>query len=334
MKAVSASKIKDWLKMSDKAWHAKHILGVKGFDGDEKQQKAFAMGTIMHLAILEPEKFEKTVIVCDLAQNTNAYKDWVNENFGIWVPEFNPFPQLPEAQQEVIDGAIVPDVVPEPSKKPAAKKVTKKAEEPKGTWHVKRGKNGEYYKGDDEFFVVKSSEMAMLRQVQKNVAAHRTAGKLLQDGVSELSGIARDPKTGLYMNIRGDWKCLSPNYGYFIDVKSTVGCSYSELKRAFEAYNYPVQHVHYLDTANLIDGAGTYEYFSYLYVAKEAPYEVVLIKLDSGSLKKAKDARDRVLREIAQCEASGQWESIDEGNCLEMELSPWYGKDFKNKGAR
>ena len=328
MKVISATKIKEWLKYSDLKWYSNHVLGLKVFNEDEKQQKAFAMGTIMHLAILESEKFEKTVIVCDLAQNTNAYKDWVNENFGIWVPEFNPFPQLPEAQQEVIDGAIVPDVVPEPSKKPA-KKVTKKAEEPKGTWHVKRGKNGEYYKGDDAFFVVKSSEMAMLRQVQKNASNHKTAGRLLRDGTPELSGVARDPKTGLYMNIRGDYK----GDGYFLDVKSTVGCSYSELKRAFETYNYPVQHVHYLETANLIDGAGSYEHFAYLYVAKEAPHEVVLIKLGRGSLKKAKESRDRALLEIAQCEASGQWESIDGGDCLEMELSPWYGKDFKNKGA-
>lgn len=324
MKAVSASKIKDWLKMSDKAWHAKHILGIRTFGEDSKQQKAFAMGTIMHLAVLEPEKFEKTVIVCDLAQNTNAYKDWVNENFGIWVPEFNPFPQLPEAQQEVIDGAIVPDVVPEPSKKPA-KKVTKKAEGPKGTWHVKQGKNGEYYKGDDEFFVVKSSEMAMLRRVQKNVAAHSLANKLIRGGTPELSGVARDPETGLYMNIRGDCK----GDGYFIDVKSTGSCSHNDIKYAMESYNYPMQHVHYLETANLIDGAGTYEHFAYLFISKEEPNEVVLVKLDDETLRKAAKHRRNALRRIAQCEASGRWDSVGGDGCLTMELGKWYDQKYK-----
>jgi len=326
MKAVSASKIKDWLKMSDKAWHSKHILGIRGKDDEAGQKKAFALGTIIHMAVLEPEKFETNVIVCDLDQRTNAYKDWINEQFGIWVPEFNPFPQLPEAQQEVVDGAIVPDVVPEPTKKPA-KKPTKKDLEPKGTWLLKQGKNGEYYKGDDEFFVVTPREMAMFRRMQKNVEAHKLANQLIRNGTPELSGVARDPETGLYMNIRGDCK----GDGYFIDVKTTGSCSYSDIKYAMESYNYPIQHVHYLETANLIDGAGAYENFAYLFISKEEPYEVVLVKLDPLTLGKAAKARRNALRRIAQCEASGRWGSVDDGisGAMVMELSKWYDQKFK-----
>lgn len=325
LKAISASKIKDWLKMSDQKWYTTHVLGTSKKEEDEKQKRTFALGTIIHMAVLEPEKFETNVIVCDLDSRTNAYKDWINERFGIWVPEFNPFPQLPEAQQEVVDGAIVPDVVPEATKKPS-KKPTKKDLDPKGHWVIRQGKNGEYFKGDDEFFVVTSREMAMFRRIQQNVAAHKV-NRLIRDGVSELSGIARDPETGLYMIIRGDCK----GDGYFIDVKTTGSCSYDDIKYSLKTYNYPMQHVHYLETANLIDGAGTYENFAYLFISKEEPYEVVLVKLDPLTVSKAAKARRDALRRIAQCEASGRWGSIDAGigGAVVVELDRYYGNNFK-----
>lgn len=342
MKAISATKIKDWLKMSDHAWHAKHVLGIKdGNSVDDKQKKAFAMGTVIHLAVGEPEKFETSVVVCDHATNTNAYKDFVNERFGTWIPEFDPFPvpKLPEPPQPTTtDGAIVPDVINDSASddntdtKKTSKKKTKavavEVKENKGHWYLNQGKNGEYYKDGNEYYVVKSSEMEMLRRIQKNVASHPLANKLIKGGVAELSGVARDPETGLYMNIRGDNKGVAGG-GYFIDFKSINSCSYNDIQYAIETYNYPIQHAHYLETANLIDGEGAYEYFAFLFVAKEQPNEVVFVTLDPEDVERAAKFRRNALRRIAQCEASGKWGSIDNSQCMTMKLNKWYGSKFK-----
>jgi hypothetical protein len=321
MRAISATKIKAWSGCSPFYWEAKYVS--HRVPSPFEVNKAFVTGTIAHLAILEPEKFEKTVVVCDIDQRTNAFKDWINENFGTFVPEFKPFPQLPEAKQEVIDGAIVPDVVNE-NKKPLSKAALKKLEkeaEPKGTWTVVTNKNGAYVKGDDEFFVVTPKEMAMFRTMQKNVAQHKVAGGLLSKGVSELSGVARDPETGLYLNIRGDWK----GEGYFIDVKTTETCDVDNIQKSFTQYGYAMQHAQYLETANLIDGAGTYEHFAFLYVAKQAPHEVVLVKLDPRAVEHAIKKRRSTLREIAKCQNSGVWPSVDSNTgCLEISLPEWY----------
>jgi hypothetical protein len=318
MRAISATKIKSWASCSPSYWEAKYVS--KRVPSPFEVNKAFVIGTIAHMAILEPEKFESTVVVCDLDQRTNAYKDWLNEKFGTFVPEFKPFPKLPEVKQEVVDGAIIPDVV---SNKPLTKAALKKLEkesEVKGTWNLVTDKNGAYVKDDVEYFVVTPKEMAMLRTMQKNVAAHKVAGGLLKDGVSELSGVAEDPETGLYLNIRGDWK----GNGYFIDVKTTETCDLDNIQKSFTQYGYAAQHAQYLETANLIDGAGTYEHFAFLYVAKQAPHEVVLVKLDPRAVEHAIKKRRQTLREIAKCQNSGVWPSIDSTGCLEISLPEWY----------
>lgn len=79
LKCISSSQLKYLAAgKSMAAFYNKHVLrNDKPFFSDE-----FRIGTIAHLAVLEPEKFEKTVIVCGLDQRKKEFKDFLKELTG------------------------------------------------------------------------------------------------------------------------------------------------------------------------------------------------------------------------------------------------------------
>lgn len=355
--AISSSAVKYWhKKKSPWAFYQKYI--AKQVTPVEFKPE-FKMGTLIHLALLEPEKFDKYVFVCDEALNTNKYKDFRN---GI----LNSF-KLPELLKPVLHittQLICNDAIPicennldsvlikndvyaeakEQSDKIAvAKKKRAKRNKESGDRDLeklaaddcitveplkneiqitefKASKNGGYIVGDEEVFIIKSHEMKMLRDIQKNAKEHTKYSLMLNNcAYIEQSGIARCPRTGLYLSCRGDARS---DGGYFIDPKSANDVSLHGMESSQAYFLYFLQHAHYLYVANLIE-PGKYDRFYFLYISKESPYEICFAHLDEESIKRSDALYLDILNKIAECEYKQKWPTSDNGNGVLISVPTW-----------
>ena len=345
LSALSSSAIKYFHKHSPWAFYKKYVLKeVKPADFKPE----FKMGTLIHLALLEPEKFEKTVFVCDEASNTNKYKDLrdsVLNNFKINEKnseQKNPLvmPINPKNNPECAD-SIEGDIYKEAEQLSEEIKVAKKRRLKKNKESGDRdlinlsgpdsieevikpevivSKNGGYIVGDEEIYIIKTHEMKMLREIQKNAQEHTKFNLMLRNcQYIEQSGIARCPRTGLYLSCRGDARS---DQGYFIDPKSAADITQHGMESSQAYFSYFLQHAHYLYVANLIE-PGKYNWFYFLYVSKESPYEICFSHLDDESISRSEDLYIRILDRIAQCEYNQKWPTYDNGNGVRISVPAW-----------
>jgi len=345
--AISSSAIKYFHKNSPWAFHQKYVL--KEVEPIEFKSE-FKMGTLIHLALLEPAKFDKYVVVCDEAINTNKYKDFKESILN----SFNSpsliqpllLPISSKNNQDCLE-AIKGDVYQEAKEKSEEIVVAKKArakrnkksgdrdlekidgdecidinpikiETPKP--EIKISKNGGYIVGDEEVYIIKSNEMKMIRKVQKNAKNHDRYSLMLNNCAHiEQSGIARCPRTGLYLSCRGDARS---DLGYFIDPKTMGNLSMHDMENSQSYFSYFLQHAHYLYTANLIE-PGKYNYFYFLYISKTSPYEICFAHLDAESIARANKLYGDILNKIAECEYKQKWPTLDNGNGIKLSVPQW-----------
>jgi len=349
--AISSSAVKYFHKKSPWAFYKKYVLREST---PQENKPEFKMGTLIHLAILEPETFEKCVFVCDEIASTNKYKEFrqkILNNFGKPKEELliNSHENVQMVQQTLDEK---PNVYKEAAqlaeqisiakkervKRNSKKKITEeviieehtelisrividqKFIEDRTDVEVIHSKNGGYIVGKEEIYFVKSHEMRMLREIQKNVNNHARLSLMLPNcQYIEQSGIAQCPKTGLFLSCRGDARS---DLGYFIDPKSAADLSMHSMESSQASFTYFLQHAHYLYVANLIE-PGKYDRFYFLYVSKESPHEVCLTHLNDEDVEKANNLYFNILNRIAECEYKQKWPTLDNGNGLLLKIPRW-----------
>ena len=293
---------------------------------------AFMIGTLAHLAVLEPEKFEKSVIICDLDQRTNEFKEFRKS---LAKPQ-----TTLENNQQLLDFEINIQSLAKELEEATSKEQTKvikdklkrakqelkiiEDSQPKDDFKVQFTKDGGFINAQgQETFLVKNEEMNMFRAYQKQFDNHKRLSVMIPDCEIEQSGVAQDPETGLWMSLRGDARS---SRGYFIDPK-TVADELSEksIEQYCINYHLSIQAAHYIDTANEIE-PGIYKKFFFVMMSKKPPYEIAFIQLDSEATAFGKRKRREMLRLIADCESSGKWPHLDYNNAnhgLIISLPPW-----------
>ena len=279
-----------------------------------ESSKEFTIGTIGHLAVLEPEKFEKQVIVCDIDQRTNLFKEYLSD---LCKPLEVPFEDLPlEKQQEILalraleelkakENPVVEEIVEEPKSKRK-----KKVEEPKPElFKPKKTKDGGFINSKgEEVFIVNTEEMEMFRAFQKRFDKHPRLSVWRDMCVIEQTGVAQDPETGLWMSLRGDARC---DRGFFLDPKTIADAlSTHEIEKYTSKYGLALQAAHYLETANLIEPE-KYRQFFFVFMSKKAPYDIALAKLDDVWLDYGLKKRREILNKIADCQIKNRWPTSD-----------------------
>lgn len=344
--AISASAIKYFHKKSPWAFYKKYVL--KEVSRSEVKPE-YRIGHLIHLAMLEPEKFSKSVGVCDDASNTNKYKDFRREFLnsfrdeapvvGIREPEAPTSPIIKEEEGDVYKEAekladqikvakkkrkerLAGKVIEEPIKPIENELVIAEPEIIVSDMDVRPSNNAGYYinKEGDEVFIIKSHEMDMLRKIQDNSQNHaRISIMLNQCSYIEQSGIAQCPRTGLFLSVRGDARS---DQGYFLDPKSIASLSVHGMETSQASFTYFLQHVHYLYVANLIE-PGKYDRFYFVYVSKEDPYELCITHLEQEDIEKAERLYHKLLTDIARCEKLKKWPTLDQGNGIKIRVPNW-----------
>lgn len=336
LKCISSSHLK-FLAQGESllSYYSKFILKEQKFE----IRKEFTVGTLAHLAVLEPEKFEQSVIVCDIDQRTNDFKQFIQDLSRSNNLSKEPISKVDEekvqflqeelkfmtdkleqknyktedekasicAAIENIHTTLEPILFPErfePTKKTKPKKQSENTEF-KVTW-TKDG--GFIDKNGNEKFLVKSEEMKMYRTFQKRFEEHPRLPMMLHDSIIEQTGVAQDPETGLWMSLRGDAR---NNRGFFLDPKTTEkSLTIPRIEYYIKDYMLPIQAAHYLETANLIEPS-KYQKFFFIMMSKTVPYEIAFVAIEYDYLDLGKKLRRKYLNQIAKCEEKGKWPALD-----------------------
>jgi hypothetical protein len=292
-----------------------------------KTSPEMIFGTIAHLAVLEPEKFNRVVRVCDLSPSTNEYKEFKRK---LSTPRFS---DLSQDQQKILvdrynESLIQGQAALKRKKKPIKQEqvfedtLNQEIESPENLENSDFQKkllefyepidnsDGSFVGSDfEDVFLVSSEEYEIFLKYQKAVQSHEKMKNLLPTLIPESSGIAQDPQTGLWLALRGDWR--SEKYRLFVDIKTIRGCL---TESAMQSYGYRLNHqiqaAHYLETANLID-PNHYNLFLFLFLSKDPPYEIALTTLHPTNMMDGIDSRRKYLNRIKQCEDQGKWPCID-----------------------
>lgn len=138
-------------------------------------------------------------------------------------------------------------------------------------------------KSGEHVYMLSPSVYQMVQNMVKSANEHKLFRKLAEPCVAELSGFAKYRDT--WLSCRGDLKSIPQEVGpvgYFLDIKSCATLSDYGLQYQIFSFAYHVQHLHYLNVANLIDGADSYKAFYFLFIEKEYPYETRLVHLDAS----------------------------------------------------
>lgn len=329
MKVISSSKLKFFKSYKENeqgkqtdgpsplSFYEKYVLGNVKFESNDN----FRIGTLAHLAVLEPEKFESSVIVCELDQRTTEFKEYL-KSLVQPIPKndliINNQEEIKKllnewgSELEIADSKEQTKVIKEKIKR--AKKDLKESQDfldiQLKSVEVQFTKDGGFIDSNGlEKFLVKPSEMVMYRAYQTQFEKHGRLSYLMSDVIIEQSGIAQDPKTDLWMSLRGDARSTR---GFFVDPKTTADDLSSEsISKYCNNFGLALQEAHYMECANLIDGPDSYKKFFFVFMSKNPPYEIALIQLDREAKIWGFKKRRQILDLIARCQDSGRWPSID-----------------------
>lgn len=316
LKCISSSQIKFIASgHSMHSFHEKYIArNMPPIMSDE-----FRIGTIAHLAVLEPEKFEKSIVISDLDQRTIEYKEFRASLCGSNNENQSQFESKIAALEEELKVSDTKE-----QSKVIKEKIKKLKQEAKVVpFEITFTKNGGFLNSkNEEMFIVKSEEMKMYKTFQRRFEVHKRLSVMTSSCAIEQSGVALDPTTGLWMSIRGDAR----GSDFFLDPKTIASeLSVDSIQLYCSKYQLALQEAHYLETANLIDH-DRYKNFYFVMMSKSPPYEIAFVRLDSEAKEYGKLRRREILNKIADCEMKQKWPSIDfneNQHGLVIKLPPW-----------
>jgi exodeoxyribonuclease VIII len=159
---------------------------------------------------------------------------------------------------------------------------------------------------------VSEGDMALALSMSASVRQHPAAAALLANGKAEQSFWWDDHATGLRCKCRPDWYHSTT----VVDLKTTTDASPAAFARSVATFRYHVQASHYLSG---LHGA---ERFVFIAVEKTAPYAVAVYELDAAARAAGDELRQRDLRMIADCHATGEWPGYSD-DCQTLSLPKW-----------
>lgn len=171
---------------------------------------------------------------------------------------------------------------------------------------------GQHMKGygleeaDQDREVVSQSDWDRASAMRDAVWAHPAAKALLsRSGPLEVSGLWKDPETGLACKIRPDKRCDA--HGVIVDLKTTTDASPRGFSKVVADRGYFVSGALYRMGAEALG----WEWRDHVFIAveKTPPYAVAVYRLDLSALADGDRVARQLLRQYGAYEAAGEWPS-------------------------
>ncbi len=166
-----------------------------------------------------------------------------------------------------------------------------------------------------EATILSEGDMALCEGVKASVLAHRKARRAFSGGVAERSLYWEDADTGLLCRARMDY--YREDLGIVFDLKSTVDARYDKFQRAILNYHYHMKAAWYLQGCRALGLPANG--FAWLAIEKEPPYAIGLYMASDEMLALGEVEIARLRDRFAECQASGVWPSYaDEFSTIEL----------------
>lgn len=158
---------------------------------------------------------------------------------------------------------------------------------------------------DNGMLPMKEAEMARLLRMADKLRKDPDASKLFQNGLPEMSFMAKDPATGIWMLTRPDFTPGSSGRG-LVDYKTTADGSFAAFGRSVFNYDYDIQAALALDVV----AAATGEMRPCMWFVaqeKDPPFAVSVHRTEPDQLLQAKSRIRDLLDGIARCIETKVW---------------------------
>jgi len=160
--------------------------------------------------------------------------------------------------------------------------------------------------------VVKAEDLDMIRAMAANVQS--TVGPLLGSGaLAERTITWEHPATGLMCRCKPDWyRPTTRGTAIGFDIKTTGDISKHGFSGSVESFAYWLQDAHYSEGIEIATGKPVEE-FIFVAVETEPPYQCRAFQIDDDARAAAKEHRERLMAELAECMKTGNFADAWEG---------------------
>lgn len=280
---VDALHISQLKPMARSAKHFKHDL-----DTPRTPSQAMILGTALHTAVLEPEKFAKEYIfIPDMPLRSKADKDAfkavcleIVSHRGLDVAGFEGF-----------------------------------------SFHNEEGRTAFFHALTKHgITILPDSEMSRVLAMSRAIGEHSSAHFWINaKGQNEASGYWRDSQTGVLCCARFD-KIVSEPQPVIVEIKTTQDAREEYFMRDFAKFGYGMQAAWYLWGAKTITGK-THAHIT-IAVESEPPYGVAVYMLGDTSLEFMHAKNRSLLNKYAECKRSGIWPGYKD-EIIAVDLKKW-----------
>jgi hypothetical protein len=309
---ISSTQIKYLLTHDYKSWHRKYVL--RDLPPEEFNEN-FLLGTLTHLAIEDYELYKKSVLVKTFHANRN--EDDPDD------PEIIGKRTLAEILGLEVKTLTIP-VISEKTGKPLTPKI-------KTIWpEFNRTKDGAFIKADGScIYLISQKESDTIEAHVTNVWNHPIKTERLEMGTAEITGVARCPLTGLWLQVREDLQ----GEGWIDDWKTSKFSTAKDVTRSVEGYGYDIQVAFYLYVNSLIaiqENKPQPEKMNLTFFNKDSLYNVWNISLSERTIYDAFRILVKLLIRIAYCQITQKFPPLDEPGEVEVEVSSYVVNDRIN----
>ena len=139
------------------------------------------------------------------------------------------------------------------------------------------------------------------------------------------------PATGLACRCKPDWIRPTKNgTSIAFDLKTTADISAHGFRGSVENFGYWLQDAHYSEGIEAATGKPV-DAFYFVAVESEAPYACRVFQLDSESRAAAKEAREDLLANLAECYRTGEFRDSFEGVVTPISVRPFAYQSGENQ---
>jgi len=301
--AISSTKLKDFSKGAP-YYKRKHI-DEKDKELTETQKNAFLRGTLTHELVLEPDNFYSRYF---RELNKEDYPNALFTAEDIKAALANAGLKVSGKKDDLIARLLAHD--------PDAQIFDHLVEQ-------NRLKHGEPEEGDFEGETmmlyggkrpIKSDAWDDAMRAAQTVRDEDQADLAIQNGLPEVTIIARCPQTGLMLKVKFDWLRFDDEA---VDLKTTLSTDPSKFRRQFLDLKYDIQQAFYTYVASLVG----INIKRFLFVAVEFLHQDVCIPFvrSPSCIKQGQEELHYYLPKFAQCLETNTWKSDYSGFIIELD---------------
>ncbi|MGI9273845.1 MAG: PD-(D/E)XK nuclease-like domain-containing protein [Endozoicomonas sp.] len=261
----------------------------------DKRTRALEIGTALHCAVLEPERFQSAYT---LAPNP------LDEQYADVVPVADTHLKAHCKKLGIAGYSKL--------KKDELKKAILEVAPDTRFW------DQIIAEVESRSIILSENDMDLCQGVMASVSSHSKASKAFSKGVAERSIYWQDEATGLLCRGRMDY--YREDLGIVFDLKSCVDARYDKFQKDIPKYHYHQKASWYLDGCRALGLPANG--FAWLAIEKEAPYAIGLYMASKEMLAQGRTEMEVMKLQFAECQASGIWSAYTD-EFTTIELPPW-----------